>query len=135
MPGSAASNTLEGGLGAAWGDATVGRALGRLSGNAFSEFWPDVRGSFLKKNRGADADLKNAGVQKQWGDCHLIVLLSTLLQQFGHQGRPSGLMAGAQSRAVVAVEIFVKRDVIAEMWIGLELLSPAEDRTPPVFVS
>jgi hypothetical protein len=53
-------------------DATVERALsrtafgflGRLSGNAFSEFWPDVRGRFFRRNHSADTDLKNAGVRE-----------------------------------------------------------------------
>jgi hypothetical protein len=49
-------------------DAALSRTifgfLGRLSGNAFSEFWPDVRGRVFRKNRSADTDLKNAGVRE-----------------------------------------------------------------------
>jgi hypothetical protein len=52
-------------------DATVNAALsrtafgflGRLSGNAFSEFWPDLRGRMFRKHS-ADKDLKNAGVRE-----------------------------------------------------------------------
>src|SRR5437016_4958774 len=36
-------------------------------------------------------------------------------------------MAGADSLAGVAVEVFVKGDVDAPVWIGLELFSVAED--------
>src|SRR5438067_1624327 len=36
-------------------------------------------------------------------------------------------MAGADSLAGVAVEVFVKGDVVAPMWIGLELFKVAED--------
>src|SRR5258706_519223 len=36
-------------------------------------------------------------------------------------------MAGADSRAVIAVEVLVKQNVIAEVRIALELLGPAED--------
>lgn len=53
-------------------DATAGRALsrtafgflGRLSGNAFKEFWPDIGGRFFRKNNSADNDLKKAGVRE-----------------------------------------------------------------------
>ena len=48
--------------------------------------------------------------------------------QIGDQRRPAGLMAGAQARAVVAVEIFVERDVVAPVGIGLEQPDVAEDR-------
>src|SRR5258708_818905 len=62
-------------------------------------------------------------------------LFPTLLQKLGHQRRPSGLVAGTQSRAIVPMKIFVKRYVVAEMWIGLELLSAPENRAAAVLVS
>jgi len=59
-------------------DPTVGRALsrtafgfrGRLSGNAFSEFWPDVKGRCFRKNHSADAELKYAGVRDSTSTKH-----------------------------------------------------------------
>src|SRR5512135_181221 len=40
--------------------------------------------------------------------------------QLSHQCGPAGLMAGPEPGAVVAVEVFVERDVIAPVWVGLE---------------
>src|SRR5581483_8954278 len=57
-------------------------------------------------------------------------LLSALLNQLGDQARPAGLMARAEARAVVAVKVFVERDVVVPVRVGLELLRAAEDRTP-----
>ena len=42
------------------------------------------------------------------------------VDQLGDQGGPSGLVAGAQARAVVAVEVFIKRNVVAPVGIGLK---------------
>src|SRR3954447_4356280 len=39
--------------------------------------------------------------------------------QFGHQGRPAGLVARAQARAVLPVEILMERDVVAPVRVGL----------------
>jgi hypothetical protein len=36
----------------------------------------------------------------------LALILSELLNQFGHQSGPSGLMAGSNARAIVSVEVF-----------------------------
>ncbi len=41
-------------------------------------------------------------------------------------------MAGAQARAVVAVKIFVKKNMVAQMLIRLKLLVIAENRPPAV---
>ena len=38
--------------------------LGRLGGNAFNEFWPDVSRRVFRKNHSAAADLKNAGIRE-----------------------------------------------------------------------
>ena len=43
-------------------------------------------------------------------------------------------MARTQSGAVVAVEVFVKQNVVAPMGIGLELLRAAVDRTLTLFI-
>ena len=45
-----------------------------------------------------------------------------------HQTGPARLVAGAEPRAVVTVEIFVKQDQIAPVRIVLELGRPAVDR-------
>ena len=44
-------------------------------------------------------------------------------------------MAGAQAGAVVAVEILVEQDVIAEVRIGLEFLSGSESRPAAVLIA
>src|SRR5690348_10982708 len=62
-------------------------------------------------------------------------LSSPLVDQAGDQSGPSGLMAGAQSCAVVPVEMLVEEQVIPPVRIGLELLRAAEDRPPPAFVA
>src|SRR5690349_21446585 len=49
------------------------------------------------------------------------------LDQFGNQAGPASLMASAEPGAVVTVEVFVKEDVIAPVWIVLELLRAAVD--------
>src|SRR5262249_35678930 len=43
------------------------------------------------------------------------------LQQLGDQPRPTGLVHGPDAAAGVAVEVLVERDVIAEVWVGLQL--------------
>src|SRR5262249_15811911 len=53
---------------------------------------------------------------------------STLLQQLGDQRGPSGLVARADRRAGVAVEILVKRNQIVPVRIGLKTRVVAEDR-------
>ena len=49
----------------------------------------------------------------------------------GHEPGPAGLVAGAQPRPVVAVEVLVEEDVVAPVRIGLELLRAAIDRPLP----
>src|SRR5690349_20032735 len=55
------------------------------------------------------------------------------LDEFGHEPRPSGLMAGAEPGAVVAVEVLVEQNVVVPVRIGLELLGAAVDRPPAAF--
>src|SRR5262249_53868848 len=47
---------------------------------------------------------------------------------------PTGLMAGAQAGAVVAMEVLVKQDQVAPVRVVLELLRPTVDRTPAILV-
>src|SRR5918994_7629497 len=44
-------------------------------------------------------------------------------------------MAGADARAVIAVEILVERNQVAPVRIALKLLGAAEDRPPPVLIA
>ena len=48
------------------------------------------------------------------------VLFPALLDQFGHQRGPAGLVAGAQSRAIVSIEILKEQNQIAPERIVLE---------------
>ncbi len=56
------------------------------------------------------------------------------LDGLGHQPGPAGLVAGTQSGAVVAVEIFVEKDQVSPVGIALEFLRAAVDRPLAVFV-
>src|SRR5580658_7806825 len=62
-------------------------------------------------------------------------LLSALLDQFGDEASPSGLVACADTRAVIAVEIFVKEQQIFPVRIALENFGTARDGTPAVLAS
>ena len=44
-------------------------------------------------------------------------------------------MAGAQARAVVAMEIFIKQRIVAKVRIGLVLLVSTKDRPPALIVA
>src|SRR6476660_4195973 len=57
------------------------------------------------------------------------------LDQLGYQSCPSGLMAGAQSGAVVTVKVFIEQDVVAPVGIALEFLCAAIDGPPPLLVA
>src|SRR5437016_2764213 len=61
--------------------------------------------------------------------------LSALLEQLRHQARPSGLVVGADARPVVAVEVLVEEEVVAEVWVALQLLRLPERRTASVFIA
>src|SRR6266699_7143693 len=65
----------------------------------------------------------------------VLISLSTLLDEFCYQARPSCLVAGADSRAGIAMKIFVKRNVVAPVWIGLECVGLSEDRAPAFLVT
>src|ERR1700733_9074423 len=49
------------------------------------------------------------------------------IQEWGNQSGPSRLMAGPKARAIVTVEILVKQDQVAPVWVVLELGRPAVD--------
>jgi hypothetical protein len=55
--------------------------------------------------------------------------------QHGHESGPASLMAGAQSGAVIAVEVLVEKEVIAPVRIGLENLRTAVHRTLTMLVA
>ena len=48
---------------------------------------------------------------------------------------PSGLLTGADAVTVVAVEIFVKQQMVTPIGIALEFLGSAKNRTPASFVA
>ena len=62
-------------------------------------------------------------------------LFAALLQHLGDEPRPPRLMAGADSRAVVAVKILVKKHQIAKVGVALEALVAPRDRAPPLVVA
>src|SRR6266536_1190104 len=59
-------------------------------------------------------------------------LLAALLNQLGCQSRPAGLMAGADSGPVIAVEVLVEQDEIFPVRIVLKFLHAAEHRPAAV---
>src|SRR5262245_55939933 len=61
-----------------------------------------------------------------------IRLFRELADQVGNEPGPTGLVRCATAAAIVAVEIFVKQDVVLEMGIGLKFLVAAENRAPAV---
>src|ERR1700749_3297576 len=67
--------------------------------------------------------------------CACTLLYSQFVNHLGHQRSPSGLMAGADAGAIVAMKIFVKQNVIAPVRVSLELLVPAKHRTPSIFIA
>src|SRR5690242_11310054 len=56
-----------------------------------------------------------------------VVSLPRLLEEFGDDGGPAGLVGGAEALAGVAVEVLVEEDQVAPVRVGLELLAGAED--------
>ena len=53
------------------------------------------------------------------------ILLATLFDQFGDETSPTGLMAGTDSCAVVAMKVFVEKDEVAPVRIALKGLGGA----------
>src|SRR5271166_4669363 len=52
------------------------------------------------------------------------------LDQLRDHARPSGLVAGSEASAIIAVEIFVEQYVVSPQRIGLEFLRTSEHRSP-----
>jgi hypothetical protein len=69
-------------------------------------------GATRLNERGLPANLQGPlGVQK-----------AVKLDELGHESGPAGLVAGAQPGTIIAVEIFIKENVIAPVGIALEFL-------------
>ncbi len=71
------------------------------------------------------------------GESEYLVLYTrrtTLLNQLRDKPGPPCLVAGTQPGPVIAVEVLVEEDMVAEMRILLEQLYIAVDRPPPCFV-
>jgi hypothetical protein len=64
-----------------------------------------------------------------------ITPLPCLLQEFGDQCRPAGLMTGAQTDSSVAVEILVKEDQVTPVRVALVPLRRAGRRARPIRTS
>src|SRR3954468_18733419 len=58
-------------------------------------------------------------------------MLALLLDELGDQSRPAGLVARAESRAGVGVEVLVEQHVAAPVRVVLEGRLLAEDCAPP----
>src|SRR5215218_3573113 len=54
------------------------------------------------------------------------------VDEVGDDGGPAGLMTGADARAVVAVEVLVKEDVVAPVRVSLHHFGVAEDRATAI---
>src|SRR5205823_4438469 len=63
------------------------------------------------------------------------ISLSGLLEQLRDQPRPARLVIRAHTRAVVAVEVLVEEQVVAEVRIALQLLRLAERRPAAVSIA
>src|SRR5436189_6464909 len=57
------------------------------------------------------------------------------LNGLGYQPCPACLMACAEAGTVVAVEVFIKENVIAPIGIALKFLGPAIDRSSSLFIA
>ena len=57
------------------------------------------------------------------------------LDQLGDDSGPAGLVAGAQARAGVAVEVLVEKNVVSTVGIGLEFLGTSENGPPPALIT
>lgn len=56
------------------------------------------------------------------------------LNDLGHESGPSGLVAGAQPGAIVAMEVFIEENVVAPVGIALEFIGAPIDGSSAVFV-
>src|SRR5690349_2697348 len=56
------------------------------------------------------------------------------LDEFCNNPSPAGLVAGAKSSAIVAMEILIEKNIIAPVRVGLEFFGTAVYRPPTLFV-
>src|SRR5262245_35557874 len=63
------------------------------------------------------------------------IVSSSLLQQFGDERGPAGLMAGADTGAGVAVEVFMERDQVVPVRVALEVVVRAEHGPAPLGIA
>ena len=61
-------------------------------------------------------------------EAQTVALLAALLKKLRDQAGPACLMAGAHTRAIVAMEVFVEGDQVMPVRIGLEFFGSAKDR-------
>src|SRR5215469_18952119 len=61
--------------------------------------------------------------------------LAALLQRFGHQTSPAGLMACAYTSASVPMEVLVKKNELVPIGIRLEFLNAPIDRALALLIS
>src|SRR6516165_5839496 len=57
------------------------------------------------------------------------------ISQLGNRTGPAGLVRGADAAAIVAMEVFVEQQVVAEVRIALQLRVVAEDCPPTLLVA
>src|SRR5207344_2522717 len=84
----------------------------------------------LLRSRGESEEAAFALFQKFRGIEH-----SVHLYHPRDEARPAGLVTRTESRAIVAMEVFVEQDVVAPMRVGLELFRPAEHRSPTLLIA
>jgi len=64
-----------------------------------------------------------------------VPLLTALLDQFGYQSCPSGLVTRADSGAIVPMKIFIEQDQILPVRIAVENLSSTRRWAPAVLAA
>ena len=89
---------------------------------------------------GVHLQFRTAGALNERGllarfQCPLGIKKAVKLNHLGYQPCPAGLMTGTESRAIVAMKVLVKEDVVAPVGICLEFLRATIDSSPAVFVA
>ena len=57
------------------------------------------------------------------------------LKLLRHEARPARLVARAETRSIVTVEVFIEEYVVAPFRVGLEFLGATVDRPPAALVN
>lgn len=65
----------------------------------------------------------------------LAAIFPALLDELRHEARPTGLVACADSRSVVSMEIFIEEKKLTPVRIGLKFLCPTKHGAPPVLIA